>query len=406
MKGDRLKFFIFETQRFTVTTKKELEEYIKFLKKKNLSPELISFLDRNLLPSLLFEQRFFNQLYKQSEILELLKEEVSSFSLKDLKKLVPKLPPEFYTESNVSLAKNLFLLVLEAYKNAKLELKKENREIIKEWIEDARKDLERAKDSHKNNDIGEYLFHLEQSVEKSVKALGMLYGLYSESELQKELGHKISRIYSLLLEPILTFVDNQFDHTFLFIEKESLKKANNILENPSKHLSFDELRELDGSLLNIRQCNQEIKKLVRHIKNKTIETYMTNVITFVLSILFLSVLTPTLYNIRYPDVRRKLRNYYELKIVRSTEIFSDVEDFINTIERILNGEALRYFPLEEAVKKHLKSIRGLNSKKKLETIESVLNKIQSDTKIQKLLEKMKAHPEFTAFERLHRAKKV
>lgn len=86
------------------------------------------------------------------------------------------------------------------------------KEETKHWIEKADKDLKRAKILINFEDYEDCLFHLQQAIEKYLKAFLIEYNIFKESL------HKTHNIKFLLKE--CSKIDKNFDE---LIDKESLK---------------------------------------------------------------------------------------------------------------------------------------------------------------------------------------
>ncbi|VUT26107.1 MAG: HEPN domain protein [Candidatus Methanolliviera sp. GoM_oil] len=95
-------------------------------------------------------------------------------------------------------------------------IKREDPGIVKEWLQSAKDDLKISESSYNMGIYGLTLYHLQQTVEKVIKAQAMMWGLIKESELLTQYGHKSAKFYvklssnpflKELLEEFLPWVD-------------------------------------------------------------------------------------------------------------------------------------------------------------------------------------------------------
>jgi len=81
---------------------------------------------------------------------------------------------------------------------------------IRTFISNSKNDLRRANDAFKDNDPNNTVLHLQQSIEKIVKAYGMYLGIINDP--QKEVGHNTSKVYIKLLgKSWITEISDGFD---------------------------------------------------------------------------------------------------------------------------------------------------------------------------------------------------
>jgi len=70
---------------------------------------------------------------------------------------------------------------------------------IKYLTSRSEKDIDRAKDAYKDGDLNNAVFHLQQSIEKMVKAYGLYLGIIKKEDLIK-IGHNTPEVYLKLLK--------------------------------------------------------------------------------------------------------------------------------------------------------------------------------------------------------------
>ena len=144
---------------------------------------------------------------------------------------------------------------------------------ISEFILLAKNDICLANDAYRNNDFNNTLFHLQQSIEKVVKAYGMRLGTIENP--RAEVGHNIPLVYLKLLEK--TSELNNIPKIFGI--KTDIKKAANdfkaLIANDKAKIEFDKsapvflnafknvLKQFDRktSKIEIRKILREVKKI-------------------------------------------------------------------------------------------------------------------------------------------------
>ncbi|MEM1672761.1 MAG: hypothetical protein QW540_07635 [Archaeoglobaceae archaeon] len=386
-----------------------LNEYLDFLKKieedKVSKPELANYIEEELYPALIFEEKHLNELYTIHEILDYFEKEISTYSEQEVRKTIKeyeiKLGRKLKGKDKIKIeqsAKEVLHLIIEEYKNINLFEKQD--EIIKDWLNDALKELQRAKILYKclEKDPDGYIQHLGMAVEKMMKAYGMILGIIEEKKLIEKIGHTSSKIYTLLIDRIRKSPNKEKILQLINFNSQKFEYVVKILEKPSERLGTEDIVLLDMFIPSAIEFYEFLKSFLSPSGiDESKKIFIGNIIFFAYTLPFISVLFSYLYNLRYPDTRKEKHiNYLEMNITKNFEkIASILETFIKNSINMLNAVTLKYFPLHNSIEKHLKPIKDIKSDdRKLKTIKKAINDIKRDKEVRILLDRVKAHPKF------------
>jgi hypothetical protein len=209
---------------------------------------------------------------------------------------------------------------------------------ISEFILLAKNDIYLANDAYRNNDFNNTLFHLQQSIEKVVKAYGMRLGTIENP--RAEVGHNTPLVYLKLLEK--TSELNNIPKSFGI--KTDIKKAaydfKALIANDKAKIEFDKsapvflnafkdvLKQFDRKTSKI-----EIRKILREVKN----IYGIDILRLCKSQIYFSfflcpfaiITSPYAIDPRYSREQK----YKELNLIKHfLEIQRNLEDLIAYIE--------------------------------------------------------------------------
>lgn len=204
---------------------------------------------------------------------------------------------------------------------------------ISEFIFLAKNDIGRANDAYRNNDFNNTLFHLQQSIEKIVKAYGMRLGIIENPQV--EVGHNTPKVYLKLLEK----TEELYNIPEIFGIKTDIKAINDfkalIMNNKAK-IEFDKYAPvfLNAFKKVLKQFNRktskmEIRKVLREVKKK----YEIDILRLCRSQIYFSfflcpfaiITSPYAINPRY-SIEHK---YKELNLIKHyLEIQRNLKDLI------------------------------------------------------------------------------
>lgn len=144
---------------------------------------------------------------------------------------------------------------------------------ISDFISLAKNDISRANDAYRDNDFNNTLLHLQQSIEKIVKAYGMRLGIIENPQI--EVGHNTPKVYLKLLEE--TWELYKIREIF-GIKQPDIKAINDFKALIMNNKAKIELDKYAPVFLNafknvLKQFNRktskmEIKKVLREVKKK------------------------------------------------------------------------------------------------------------------------------------------
>ena len=121
-------------------------------------------------------------------------------------------------------------------------------------------DLKLAELAYQTKDYSNALFHLQQSIEKSVKAYGLYYGIIKESkdEIVHKIGHKSPKVYLKLLR--FPWVD---DVSNIFTPEINLQKRLADLDSLVKEENKSKILDLDGSVPLFLEMYERVSENIR-----------------------------------------------------------------------------------------------------------------------------------------------
>jgi hypothetical protein len=143
---------------------------------------------------------------------------------------------------------------------------------ISDFISLAKNDISRANDAYRDNDFNNTLLHLQQSIEKIVKAYGMRLGIIENPQV--EVGHNTPKVYLKLLEETREL----YKIPEIFGIKTDIKVINDlkalIMNNKAK-IELDKYAPVFLNVFktvlkqfNIKASKMEIRKVRREVKKK------------------------------------------------------------------------------------------------------------------------------------------
>jgi hypothetical protein len=204
---------------------------------------------------------------------------------------------------------------------------------ITDFILLAENDVNRAKDAYRNNDFNNTIFHLQQSIEKVVKAYGMYLGIIEDP--RTEIGHNTPKVYFELLE------NTQKLHNIpkIFGIKADIKAVNDfkaLIKNKEAEVELDKsvpiiLNTFKNVLkqFNNKTTKIEIRNVISEVKNKygidIIRVYRSQIFFSFFLCPFSIITSPYAVDPRY-SIEQK---YKELNLIKC---FPDIQ---RNLERLI-----------------------------------------------------------------------
>ncbi|MEM0328696.1 MAG: HEPN domain-containing protein [Thermoproteota archaeon] len=239
--------------------------------------------------------------------------------------------------------------------NQNLEKQKENRNLAMGFLKCAKDDIAATKLLYENQVFSLSVYHLQQAVEKTTKAYGLILSIISKEELM-EIKHKSPLVFIKLLEKswvtkyigIIKMLNPEIKTNIDDVEKIINEKQDELAKMPKTVIrsfltSIQKMKVIlqtqihpwiviSLDLLKPLLCGQTEK-----LKKSIDEVFRSGVITSFIGLYLLSVITyPHYIFTRYPDGEIKPSDYYSsrLEIVECiTDILSEVEACINALEQ-------------------------------------------------------------------------
>jgi len=325
-----------------------LADYMLFLnateERRTKEKELIDFIDKQIIDSLVYELYLGEVLYTPEDLVEFFKENKDLFD-NIFEKIFQNTPSyrQWYRKNKEKVF-SLISLTPDILKTISFE----SYEIVEEWIESSLKELERCKRDVNTKDYEGTLERLSLCIEKVIKAYALYFGLFKERELKNKVIHFPIRVYVNLLTK--SWIGKILD---FFNFKSDINKHIQFLKRLEK-LENSSIMELDRDVsifLNFhKQIYEKLKKgfeqretkyLIETLKPyKDIENFYYVLFGFGSLLLPLSVVVSSYYRVTYPDKARELSlNLQELELIKNiTIILQNLEENIKKFKLLIKEE--------------------------------------------------------------------
>ncbi len=258
-----------------------------------------------------------------------------------------KIPKE-KSEKIIPEAKKIFL-------NLKKEPKSSRVDFGAEFFEIAKTDFRRSTDAYNLKDYPNAIYHLQQSIEKLVKAFGLCQGSFSEKEL-RTISHKTPLAFIELIkeEKIGLFITSlKKIHPNLNTNTDDLKLAINtkgvelaLSSEDAIRSQLDLVKQIEDALMNSRvdqvleQALPALAKLQGNDRKYPNFSVMKFSSIFIKMYILAAITYPHEAFTRYPDREVKPSQYNEtLGIVKTApQIFEIIKDAIDIFDKFLKWE--------------------------------------------------------------------